>query len=225
MLFLVNAGGKMARRRRKHRGGGRRRRHTRVKAARHRRSPRRHRKRRMPAALRAYWAAKRGGRRNPVARRRRHRGGHRRRHFRRNPGLRLGGGGFVRTLTTGAKCGAFVTLGEALSAALPGLVKLPTTGMLGYAARIITGTAVAVFGKGVFGAGNAEYVAAGAWSGVYRQLVRSMNVPLLAPALSGYPGPVQMRGYTPPSGRTLTPGQAGLRGGVSPDGRLSGTLF
>jgi hypothetical protein len=225
MLFLVNAGGTMARKRRKHRGGSKRRRATRVRAVHHRRSGGRKRKRAMPAALKAYWAAKRGGRTNPVARRKRHRGGHRRRSYRRNPGISLGGGGFVRTLTRGAKCGAFVTLGEGLSVAIPGLVKLPVTGFLGLGVRALVGTAVAVFGKGIFGAENAAYVVAGAFGGIYRTLVRQFNIPILGPALAGYPGPIQMRSYAADAAAKGMIAPAGLRTGTTPEQVASGMLF
>lgn len=226
MFFFVNAKGKgarVAKRRkrsssRKRRSGGRRRGRF-VKGS---------------AAAKRYMASIRPkrARRNPVARKRRksrrhshavtH---HRRRSYRRNPSFRLGGGGLMRTITQGAKCGAFVTLGEGLSAAVPGFVGLPTTGLLGFAARIAAGTLIGTLGKGVLGSQNAEYVVAGAFSGVYRQLVRQFNVPILAPALAGYPGVVQMRGYVPAAPRAIAP--AGMRAGstVKDAGRAAGQLF
>lgn len=135
------------------------------------------------------------------------------------------GGGFVRTLTQGAKCGAFVTLGEGLSAAVPGFVGLPTTGLLGFAARIAAGTVLGTLGRGILGSQNAEYFVAGAFSGVYRQLVRQFNVPILAPALAGYPGVVQMRGYPQAAKAAIAP--AGMRTGssVKDAGRAAGQLF
>lgn len=166
----------------------------------------------------------------PVARRRKHHRRrrhsfsanprrHRRRSYRRNPSFGVGGIG--RAVVKGAKCGAFVTLGEAASVAVPGIVKLPTAGLLGYAARLAAGTILGVVGKGVLGAENAEYFIAGAFAGVYRQLVRTLNVPILAPALAGYPGPVQLRGY---ARAPLAP--TGLRTGTTPDHiRTAGQLF
>jgi hypothetical protein len=134
------------------------------------------------------------------------------------------GGGFLRTLTKGAKCGAFVTLGEATSVAVPGLVGLPTTGLLGYAARLGVGTAVALLGKGVLGSENVEYFVAGAFAGVYRQLVRQFNIPILAPALAGYPGATKLAGYPAPRA-AIAP--AGMRTGSSTAdaGKAAGSLF
>src|SRR2546421_1672924 len=211
MLFLVNAGGKMAKRKR----------HRRSRKPRAR-APR---KRRMPAALRAYWAAKRKG--GTVARRRgrRHRSNptrrHHRRRYRRNPGVSSLGRGFVGAAMKGAKCGAFVTLGEALSVALPGIIKLPTAGMLGLAVRGLVGTGLGVFGRSLFGSEHASYVVAGAWGGVWRQLVRQFNVPLLAPALAGYPGPIQLRGYSDTARAAVT----GVPTGQTRTHEASGTLF
>lgn len=155
---------------------------------------------------------------NPVVRH------HRRRSYRRNPSIRGLTGGLFGALARGARCGAFVTLGEATSVAVPGMIGLPTTGLLGYAARIGVGAAIGTFGRGVLGAANAEYFVAGAFAGVYRQLVRQFNVPILAPALAGYPGPVQMRGY-PQTRGAIAP--AGMRTGssVKDAGRAAGQLF
>src|SRR5690349_11142932 len=119
MLFLVNARGgrtKMARRRRKSRKVGRRARFRKGSAAAKRYMASIRPKGGTVARKRRKHRRSSRARSNPVVR---HRRGHRRR-FRRNPGFSLRGGGFVRALTQGAKCGAFVTLGEAASATIPG---------------------------------------------------------------------------------------------------------
>lgn len=148
---------------------------------------------------------------------------HRRRHYRRNP-FGGGGRGVMGLVTRAAKCGLFVTAGEGLSVIVPGLVKLPTTGYVGYAARIAAGTALAVFGRRMIGSANAEYLLAGAFSGVYRQLSRQVNIPLFSPALAGYPGPIQLRGYAAPA-RRMVGAPHGMADGQGRVAHLSSTLF
>lgn len=144
----------------------------------------------------------------------------RRRH---NPSLGGMGRGIVGTITKGAKCGAFVVLGESVSNIVPGLVKLPTTGIVGIAAKIAAGVAVGTVGRRVMGQENAAYFIAGVFAGVWRNLIKQFNVPLLAPALAGYgpalPGVVQpgLAGYAPRSGAL----PAAMRGSATGGGVYS----
>lgn len=117
--------------------------------------------------------------------RRHHRRVHHRR-FHRNPPMTTRG--VMNTLTRGAKDAFFVLIGDAGVGAVPRLVNLPTTGLVGTIVELATAVLV---GMGVhkFGGGEAgRFAVAGGLARVGRSIVVGAGVPILAPALSAYPG-------------------------------------
>lgn len=181
-------------------------------------TPRRRHRRRNPTMHHRRRAHRR---RNPFMRRH-----HRRR--RRNPGL----GSFMRSITTGAKEGLFVMGGRVSSRAIPDL-----TGIAGLIANspTITGFPATVFlalaqmAAGVLagyavgrtmGASEGALVVAGAFDGIYEDLLSSLSVPVIGSYLGnpGAPLAYNMRrtlaGYSANAAVVSIPGAGGA--GVNP---------
>lgn len=123
-----------------------------------------------------------------MARRRHHRSNprrHHRRRFRRNPGLTRG---FTGNIMKGIKGGTGVVLGKAAVRAIPTLVRLPTTGIMGAAVQGITGVLLAPMVSRFLGGEWGTAFLYGAFAAPIESLIVGMNVPVLGPALSAYPG-------------------------------------
>jgi hypothetical protein len=116
---------------------------------------------------------------------RRHRR-HGRRH-RHNP-PRMSARGVVATLTRGAKDAFWVLAGDAGVGAIPRLVGLGTTGVVGTIVELASALGVGMIVHR-FGGGEAgRFAVAGGLARVGRSIVIGSGIPVLAPALSAYPG-------------------------------------
>jgi hypothetical protein len=174
------------------------------------RKKRRHRRNRMPAGLARYWRThRRGGksrrhRRNPESHRTRvaaaRKGWRRRgRRHRRNPFMG-GRGGMFSAVKRGIIGGTGVVLGKAASRAIPTLVNLPRTGVLGAAIQGATGVLLAPFVTKFMGGEWGTAFLYGAFAAPIESLIVGFKVPVLAPALSSYPdelAALPSRGGTP----------------------------
>lgn len=110
---------------------------------------------------------------------------HRRRRFSHNP-FRVRG--MMGNVMKGLKGGTGVVLGKAAVRALPTLVRLPTAGVLGAAVQGLTGVILAPVVQKFLGGEWGTAFLYGAFAAPIESLIVGMNIPLLAPALSAYPG-------------------------------------
>jgi len=106
----------------------------------------------------------------------------------------------MQAVTGGILNGLLVTLGDGVSSFAASLVGYPGASMVGYAIRAVAGVAVGVLTAGFMGEERAAFYIAGAFSGIYRQLVQSMPVSSpglqkLQAAFAGYPQPLYYKGY------------------------------
>lgn len=88
----------------------------------------------------------------------------------------------------GIKGGTGVVLGKAAVRALPSLVRLPTTGVMGAAVQGVTGVLLAPFVSRFLGGEWGTAFLYGAFAAPIESLIVGMNIPVLGPALSAYPG-------------------------------------
>lgn len=110
---------------------------------------------------------------------------HHRRRFRRNPGFTRG---LTGNIMKGIKGGTGVVLGKAAVRAIPALVRLPVTGVMGAAVQGITGVVLAPIVQKFLGGEWGTAFLYGAFAAPIESLIVSMNIPVLGPALSSYPG-------------------------------------
>lgn len=154
-------------------------------------------------------------------------GGRRRTTYRRNPPLRTGR--MVRDVADAAVGAVQLTVGKAVSRALPGLVKLPEQGPVGVAIRAGAAVVVGLVAETVTGGRLAERLLEGGLQGCVEDLAVGYNLPLIGPALARPAGmvvaggttgvysrvgpPDALMAYVPPSRRFGAPGMAGYTGG------------
>ena len=112
-----------------------------------------------------------------------------RRVYRRNPGIRSMGRGIVGKVMGGATRGLQVTLGRAGVNIVVGFLPagLQGPGIVGYATKAVGAVVVGMAADALGFRAASPFVVAGAFSTIWDDVIRTFNVPLLAPALSGYP--------------------------------------
>lgn len=150
--------------------------------------------------------------RNPVVRHKRRR---RRGLFQRNPGR--GAIGSVMAIgLQGVKDGAGVVIGKAATRTVAGLVPFgANTGLVGALKQVVVAIGIGYGAHKVMGKDFARMVVAGGIAAPIESLVKSLNIPILSPALAAgdeayaalgaYPGRAGMAAYPP----ALMPAGAG----------------
>lgn len=104
---------------------------------------------------------------------------HRNRRFRRNPpGVR----GIAGMVTNAAKDSLALISGRVVARAVPQMVKLPSDGIVGIAARVAVGI-IAAIGAQRISARTGEMVLLGAVSGEVERIIKAANVPVVSAAL------------------------------------------
>jgi hypothetical protein len=145
------------------------------------------RKGRMPAALARYWAEH--GRGGKHMKRRRRKGSSRRarrRSFRRNPFVGRGTG-IIRQATRGLQDAFWIVAGKAAARAIPTFIGINVTATTSLLMQGVIAVATgAVVGRFV-GGDAARFITAGALSAPLETAIRKMGVPIISPALAGYP--------------------------------------
>lgn len=143
----------------------------------------------------------------PAARRRRSSKRGKRRGFRRNPPMMRG---LIGTLIEGAKGGALVVGGKAVSRIVPALIGIQPVGPLGLVVQTGVGGLAFVLLDKVAGRGISMPFLYGVFANAIESLARSANLPVLSPglgdetelySLAGY-SPEQLSGYAPGAGQT-----------------------
>lgn len=107
--------------------------------------------------------------------------------FRRNPGLRsiLRGGpaGLLKQAMQGATDGAWIVAGKALTNALPSLVGLSQTGIMGAAVKAVAATVAGMLAGQFLGANAAKLVTAGGYAAIVEPFIKAANIPIISAAL------------------------------------------
>lgn len=113
---------------------------------------------------------------NPVGRRRR------RRHYRRNPGAVRG---LMQIATQGVKDAAGVVIGKAATRTVSGLIPFgANTGIVGALKQVVVAVGVGYGAHRFMGKDFARMVVAGGIAAPLETFVKSLNIPLLSPALA-----------------------------------------
>lgn len=122
----------------------------------------------------------------------------------------------VRTLTEGATGALAAIVGKAAARAIPQQFGLSTVGTMGIATQggvaLLLGI---VASKLPMARKHAPFIVAGALMAPMEEIVRSLNIPVLSPALAAYPGYPML----PSGGPSLAarPVRAGLASYAHPD--------
>jgi hypothetical protein len=116
-------------------------------------------------------------------RRRHHRRRHGRRRFRSNPAFARG---LMGRVMEGVKGGAGVVLGKAAVRAIPQMVGIARTGVVGIAAQAAVGVMLAPFVDKMLRGWGKPFLY-GAFAAPLETFAVSLNLPVIGPALSSYP--------------------------------------